>query len=191
MWCHDCFCCTGATVKQFICSTKNEGKLPLDAGLQCPWTLLYIKEACKLGAEYVLVLAPANRVFDIVDRFERVHWRDFFFLPTFLMLCLLSNNKMGSTVSDASPLHILIYSYPDITGGINISSDVIAELARSHKNIVRAKLTCNEVGKLIRIQFSFVAGYIAGFGGKSNFPPYSSHLLVHTEQLLGMQTGGQ
>ncbi|KAJ5368414.1 aldolase [Penicillium cataractarum] len=111
-------------------------------------TLLHIEEAKNAGADYALVLAPA-------------YW-----VP------LMSPDGLKSffgEVADASPLPILIYNYPDVTGGINISSETIIELGRKHKNIVGVKLTCGDVGKLNRIQCSFAPGEFAGFAGKSDF----------------------
>ncbi|KAJ5273376.1 aldolase [Penicillium angulare] len=111
-------------------------------------TLLHIEEAKKAGADYALVLAPAYWV----PLMTPAGVKDFF-----------------GQVADDSPLPIVIYNYPDVTGGINISSDTIIELGRKHKNIVGAKLTCGDVGKLARIQSSFGPGEFAGFAGKSDF----------------------
>jgi dihydrodipicolinate synthase/N-acetylneuraminate lyase len=52
-------------------------------------------------------------------------------------------------VADASPLPILIYNYPAVTG-VDLDSDTIIELAK-HPNIVGCKLTCGNMGKLNRI----------------------------------------
>lgn len=52
-------------------------------------------------------------------------------------------------VADKSPLPILIYSYPGVSGGLEISSDVFATLA-AHPNIVGTKQTDHLVGKMAR-----------------------------------------
>ncbi|KAJ9309647.1 hypothetical protein DTO217A2_937 [Paecilomyces variotii] len=52
-------------------------------------------------------------------------------------------------VADASPLPILIYNYPAVTG-VDLDSDTIIELAK-HPKIVGCKLTCGNTGKLNRI----------------------------------------
>ncbi|CAG8172837.1 unnamed protein product [Penicillium salamii] len=111
-------------------------------------TLAHIQEAKEAGADYALVLAPA-------------YW-----VPLMSPAGLVS---FFGEVADASPLPILIYNYPDVTGGINISSDTMIELGKKHRNIVGAKLTCGDVGKLNRVQSSFAPGEFAGFGGKSDF----------------------
>src|SRR5262249_37249960 len=52
--------------------------------------------------------------------------------------------------ASASPIPILIYNYPGAVSGLDLSSDVIIELAK-HPNIVGCKLTCGNTGKLNRI----------------------------------------
>lgn len=54
-------------------------------------------------------------------------------------------------VADASPIPVLVYSFPAITGGIDIDSDMMADLGQKHPNIVGCKLTCADTGKLNRI----------------------------------------
>jgi 2-keto-3-deoxy-L-rhamnonate aldolase len=82
----------------------------------------------------------------------------------------------GIQVATSSPLPILIYNFPGVTSGIDISSDSIIKLANSTPNIVGCKLTCGNVGKLQRITSTLspiggggrTAGF-AAFGGKSDF----------------------
>lgn len=54
-------------------------------------------------------------------------------------------------LSNRSPIPILIYNYPGAAGGINMDSDFLTDLARSAPNTCGLKLTCNEIGKLLRI----------------------------------------
>lgn len=63
----------------------------------------------------------------------------------------------------------MIYNFPDVVGGINISSTTIIRLGKKYRNIVGVKLTCADVGKLSRIQAAFVPGKFAAFAGKSDF----------------------
>jgi 2-keto-3-deoxy-L-rhamnonate aldolase len=80
-------------------------------------------------------------------------------------------------VATSSPLPVLIYNFPGVTSGIDISSDSIIRLANSTPNIVGCKLTCGNVGKLQRITSTLSplgggagrAGGFAAFGGKSDF----------------------
>ncbi|KAG6016458.1 hypothetical protein E4U43_003626 [Claviceps pusilla] len=53
-------------------------------------------------------------------------------------------------VADASPIPLLIYNFPAPCGGLDLSSDTIIRLA-AHPNIVGAKLTCGNTGKLARV----------------------------------------
>jgi L-threo-3-deoxy-hexylosonate aldolase len=54
-------------------------------------------------------------------------------------------------VSEKSPIPVMIYNYPGASGGIDIDSDLITELAKECPNICGVKLTCGNVGKLTRI----------------------------------------
>jgi len=55
-----------------------------------------------------------------------------------------------NTVADASPIPLIIYNFPGAVGGLDLSSDVIIQLAE-HRNIVGVKLTCGNTGKLNRV----------------------------------------
>lgn len=52
-------------------------------------------------------------------------------------------------IAGASPIPILLYNYPSVTG-IELDSNMIIDLAE-HPNIIGCKLTCNDMGKLNRI----------------------------------------
>ncbi|ESK94538.1 dihydrodipicolinate synthetase [Moniliophthora roreri MCA 2997] len=54
-------------------------------------------------------------------------------------------------VSEKSPIPVMIYNYPGASGGIDLDSDLITELAAECPNICGVKLTCGNVGKLTRI----------------------------------------
>ncbi|KDN37116.1 aldolase [Tilletiaria anomala UBC 951] len=54
-------------------------------------------------------------------------------------------------LANHSPIPILIYNYPGASGGINMDSDFLIDLAKSAPNTCGLKLTCNEIGKLLRI----------------------------------------
>jgi dihydrodipicolinate synthase/N-acetylneuraminate lyase len=45
---------------------------------------------------------------------------------------------------------VLIYNFPGVTQGIDLSSDQLLKLAK-HPNIVGVKLTCGNIGKMSRI----------------------------------------
>lgn len=83
-------------------------------------------------------------------------------------------SKFYSDVASASPIPILIYNFPPVTGGIDLDSDMIAELAvaNPHK-LVGCKLTCGNLGKLHRVAHDrriVAAGApFAAIAGKSDF----------------------
>ncbi|KAI0046158.1 dihydrodipicolinate synthetase [Auriscalpium vulgare] len=60
-------------------------------------------------------------------------------------------------VAEKSPVPVLIYNYPGASGGIDLDSDLITELAADSPNICGVKLTCGNVGKLTRIADAIAA----------------------------------
>ncbi|KAJ3517173.1 hypothetical protein NLJ89_g667 [Agrocybe chaxingu] len=68
----------------------------------------------------------------------------------------LTNNKAALKafwveVSEKSPIPVMIYNYPGASGGIDLDSDLVVELATECPNLCGVKLTCGNVGKLTRI----------------------------------------
>ncbi|KAG8936556.1 hypothetical protein FRC02_001051 [Tulasnella sp. 418] len=55
------------------------------------------------------------------------------------------------TVAEASPIPVMVYNYPGAAGGLDLDSDIIEDIAKSSSNICGVKLTCGNVGKLVRI----------------------------------------
>ncbi|KAF5093290.1 hypothetical protein D0Z03_002476 [Geotrichum reessii] len=56
-------------------------------------------------------------------------------------------------LADNSPLPVMLYSYPAVSGGIDITSDLMI-LLNKHPNIVGAKFTCGNLGKLTRVVYA-------------------------------------
>lgn len=79
--------------------------------------------------------------------------------------------KFFTDIANASPIPVLIYNFPGVTSGIDISSDTIAELAAANPNkIVGCKLTCGNLGKLHRVAHDKrIQSPFATFAGKSDF----------------------
>ncbi|KAH8692122.1 hypothetical protein BGW36DRAFT_400213 [Talaromyces proteolyticus] len=71
------------------------------------------------GADYVLVLPP----FYYKEQCKKGCLKDFY-----------------TDIADASPLPVLVYSFPGVTPGVDVDSDLLAELAQGHPNIVGCKL---------------------------------------------------
>ncbi|TFK30006.1 dihydrodipicolinate synthetase [Coprinopsis marcescibilis] len=108
-------------------------------------TLELTKEAALAGADYAIVIASG------------------YFAGA------LANNRQSliefwTEVSEKSPIPVIVYNYPGASGGIDLDSDLITELAERCPNIIGVKLTCGNVGKLTRIaeaiaEPSFAAKY--------------------------------
>ena len=77
--------------------------------------------------------------------------------------------RFYAQVAAASPLPILIYNFPAVCNGLDLDSDLIAELARRHENIVGVKLTCGSVAKIARLAAVFPPERFAVFGGQADF----------------------
>lgn len=117
-------------------------------------TVAHCVDAHAAGGDYALVLPPA-------------YYQGLFAADTVA--------AFFREVADASPIPLLVYNYPGAVSGLDLSSDVIAELAR-HPNIVGAKLTCGNTGKLARVAAATGAATPEGagsgfacFGGSADF----------------------
>lgn len=89
------------------------------------------REGWEAGGDYALVLPPSYYASLFAPASETI-------LSYFTAL------------ADASPLPLIIYNYPGAVGGLDLSSDLIVQLAQ-HPNIVGVKLTCGNTGKLARV----------------------------------------
>ncbi|KAI0647038.1 dihydrodipicolinate synthetase [Trametes meyenii] len=89
-------------------------------------------EAAEAGADYAIVI-----------------------ISGYFVGALAGNRKalkaFWAEVAEKSPIPIIIYNYPGASGGIDLDSDLITELATESPNIAGVKLTCGNVGKLTRI----------------------------------------
>jgi 4-hydroxy-2-oxoglutarate aldolase len=93
-------------------------------------------------------------------------------------------------VADHSSIPVLIYNFPTVTAGLNLSSDIIGELAQ-HSNVVGTKLSCGDIGKLTRLSTIYRPhgegakkyGDFATFPGKSDV--YLPSLLMYSYGIIG------
>jgi len=53
-------------------------------------------------------------------------------------------------VADASPLPVVLYSFPGVVADIDMSSDLLIRIS-AHPNVVGTKFTCGNSGKLARV----------------------------------------
>ncbi|KAI1360687.1 hypothetical protein F5Y08DRAFT_44034 [Xylaria arbuscula] len=110
-------------------------------------TIQLCKEAAEAGGSHVLVLPPAYYGGLLTTDLIRAHFR---------------------AVADASPIPVLIYNFPAACGGLDLSSDVILDLAK-HANIQGVKLTCGNTGKLARVVAGTAGTEFRTFGGSADF----------------------
>ncbi|KAL8306033.1 hypothetical protein RB597_003341 [Gaeumannomyces tritici] len=94
-------------------------------------TTLLCREAWAAGGDYALVLPPS-------------------YYASLFAPASRSVVEYFTAVADASPIPLIIYNYPGAVNGMDLSSDVILELAE-HPNIAGVKLTCGNTGKLNRV----------------------------------------
>jgi len=95
-------------------------------------TVELTKEAAAAGADYSIVIASGYYAGALAGdkKALKAFWTE---------------------VSEKSPIPVLIYNYPGASGGIDLDSDLITELATECPNLAGVKLTCGNVGKLTRI----------------------------------------
>lgn len=92
-------------------------------------TLEYIQQAKAVGAQYALVLPPSFYKGALND--EALY-------------------QFYTQVADKSPLPIVIYNYPGVCQGIDLSINLLVKLSK-HKNIVGVKGTDGNVGKMANL----------------------------------------
>ncbi|KAI9150798.1 dihydrodipicolinate synthetase [Paramyrothecium foliicola] len=124
---------------------------PIMAGVGAHSTkqvLELIADATDAGANFVLVLPPGYfgkaTTPEVVERFY-------------------------ADVASRSALPIIIYNFPGVCNGVDLSSAVITKLAQKHSNIVGTKLTCGSVAKITRLAAALPPDRFATFGGQSDF----------------------
>ncbi|GJJ12647.1 hypothetical protein Clacol_006891 [Clathrus columnatus] len=92
--------------------------------------LVYSQDAAEAGADAVIVITSGYYAGAIDRQALKVYFTE---------------------IATKSPLPVMIYNYPGASGGLDMDSDLIEELARDNLNLCGVKLTCGNVGKLTRI----------------------------------------
>ncbi|KAJ0118920.1 hypothetical protein J7T55_013176 [Diaporthe amygdali] len=108
--------------------------------------LEHIDDAAQAGADCVLVLPPG-----------------YFGKATTQVVI----EKFYADISKGSKLPVIIYNFPGVCNGVDLSSELITKLAKKHNNIVGVKLTCGSVAKTTRLAAALPK--FATFGGQSDF----------------------
>lgn len=109
-------------------------------------TLLLIDDAKQAGAVAALVLPPS-------------YWA--------AALSKAAILQFFDDVCAASPLPVMAYNFPAVTGGINLTSDDLLQLAKRNANFVGVKLTCGNVGTAHRVASALGPERFATLGGRS------------------------
>jgi 4-hydroxy-2-oxoglutarate aldolase len=109
-------------------------------------TIRLCNDAAISGGDYVLILPPSYYGSLLTSSQILTHFH---------------------TVADTSPLPVLVYNYPAVVGGLDLSSDQITALSH-HPNIVGVKLTCGNTGKLCRIAAGAKSNFLTT-GGSADF----------------------
>jgi len=104
-------------------------------------------DAKKAGGDHIMVLPPAYYASSLTKEAVEGYYTE---------------------IADKSPLPVLIYSYPGASGGLEITSDSIAILAK-HPNIVGIKQTDHNVGKMARNVYQTSSSSFTVLGGASDY----------------------
>lgn len=111
------------------------GEVPLVVGTgtgSTRETIQLCKEAAEAGADFAIVITSGYFAGALVGNRQA--------LKAYFV-----------EVAEKSPIPVIIYNYPGASGGIDLDSDLIIELAEECPNLAGVKLTCGNVGKLTRI----------------------------------------
>lgn len=122
-------------VRSVVDALNNSGHsdLPVVVGASAPSvreTVALCREAKEAGGSHVLILPPSY--------FTAAMTPDTIF-------------EFYMEVAAGSPLPVILYSFPAVTAGIEMSSDLLIRISRGHQNIVGTKFTCGDTGKLARV----------------------------------------
>ncbi|KAJ3466483.1 hypothetical protein MRS44_004047 [Fusarium solani] len=72
-------------------------------------------------------------------------------------------------VADQSPIPIILYSFPAVSAGIEVDSDLLSRISQ-HPNVAGTKFTCGDTGKLNRVSTAMKSRQpYAIFGGLADF----------------------
>ena len=130
-------------------------------------TLLYLHEAKESGANFGLLLPPSYWAAAMTPAVVENYFSQ---VPIASLVSPLTVGLTQLKVAEQSPLPFLLYNFPAVAGGIDLSSDLVTSLAQRYPGkVVGAKLTCGNVGKLQRLANPPPSGPFSVFAGKSDF----------------------
>jgi 4-hydroxy-2-oxoglutarate aldolase len=124
------------TARQTLDASDSTRDIPIVVGVGAPSTRETIhlaKAACAAGADFALVIAPGYYAGNLKGD------------------DLLAVKRYMVDVSNSSPIPTILYNFPALTGGIDIQSEHVIDIVKSSANVVGAKFTCADVGKISRV----------------------------------------
>lgn len=133
-----------------IARQNGRADLPITVGCYAGCTrdvLSQIQAGHQNGADFALVLVPA--VF---------HWA----------MSKRAIIEFFQETANRSPLPIIIYNFPNLLSGLDVDSDMLAELGQ-HPNICAVKLTCGGIAKVTRVSARFSPGEFTTVSGVSDW----------------------
>ena len=139
---------TETTRQALTQSGKNDMTIIVGCGAASTrQTIKLCLDAAKSGGDFALVLPPSYYGSLLTKKTISDYFR---------------------AVADASPIPVVIYNFPAVQGGFDMTSDQIIELSK-HDNIVGVKLTCGNTGKLARVAAATASKGFATMGGSADF----------------------
>jgi len=124
---------------------------PIIAGVGAHSTaqvLQYVADAHEAGADFLLLLPCAY----FGKQTTPTVVKDFF-----------------AQVCAESPLPVIVYNFPGVCNGLDMDSELIADITKQNDKVVGVKLTCGSVAKISRLAATFPPTRFAIFGGQSDF----------------------
>ncbi|KAK5678315.1 hypothetical protein LTS10_009487 [Elasticomyces elasticus] len=124
------------TARSALAEIGMQDKLPIIAGVGAPSTRETIElahDAADAGADFVMAIPPG------------------YYAPALTVNDNEALKRFFVDVAAASRLPVILYNFPSVSAGIDLSSDFILDVVRSAPNVVGAKLTCASIGKITRI----------------------------------------
>jgi 4-hydroxy-2-oxoglutarate aldolase len=152
------------TARQALDSSESTRDIPVVVGIGAPSTRETIhlaKAACAAGADFALLIAPGYYAGNLKGD------------------DLLAVKQYMIDVSNASPIPTILYNFPALTGGIDIQSEHIIDIVKASPNVIGAKFTCADVGKISRVtsaleEVDFQRQYPRTIGGHAQVPYFSA-----------------
>ncbi|KAK5739009.1 hypothetical protein LTR17_005527 [Elasticomyces elasticus] len=124
------------TARSALAEIGMQDKLPIIAGVGAPSTRETIElayDAADAGADFVMAIPPG------------------YYAPALKANDNEALKRFFVDVAAASRLPVILYNFPSVSAGIDLSSDFILDVVRSAPNVVGVKLTCASIGKITRI----------------------------------------